>query len=54
MHKPNSNLENKMHKILWDFVIQMDHPIPARRPEQMLINKKICHLVDFTIPMVLE
>ena len=28
------------HEILWDFQIQIDHPIPARRPDQVLINKK--------------
>ena len=31
MHKPASVLENEMHKILWDFVIQTDHQISARR-----------------------
>ena len=27
-------------KILWDFDIKMDHLIPARRPDPVLINKK--------------
>ena len=22
--------EEKTHKIIWDFVLRMDHPIPAR------------------------
>ena len=39
MHKPESILENKTHKILWDFEIQTDHAIPARRLDQVLINK---------------
>ena len=30
MHKPESVLENKTHKILWDFEVQTDHLIPAR------------------------
>ena len=30
MHNPESTLENEMHKILWDFVIQTDHLISAR------------------------
>ena len=30
MHKPESVLENEMHKIPWDFEIQTDHLIPAR------------------------
>ena len=38
MHKPESALLNGTHKILWDFEIQMDHLIPARRP--MKINQK--------------
>ena len=29
--KPESVLENKTHRILWDFVIQTDHLILARR-----------------------
>ena len=40
MHKPESVLENEMHKILWDFEIQTEHLIPARRPDLVIINKK--------------
>ena len=40
MHKPESIRENKTHKIFWDFEIQMDHLIPARRLDQVLINKR--------------
>ena len=32
--------ENKTHKILWDFEIQMNHLIIARRPDLVIINKK--------------
>ena len=32
MHKPKSVLENETHKILWNFEIQTDHLISARRP----------------------
>ena len=51
-HKPESVLENDTHKILWDFEIQTDHLIPARRPDLVLINKKkrMCHIVDFAVP----
>ena len=38
MHKPESILENEMHKILWDFEIQTAHLIPARRPDLVLIS----------------
>ena len=40
MHKPESVLENETHKILWDFEIQTDPLITARRPDLVLINKK--------------
>ena len=50
--KTESVLENEMHTISLDFEIQKDHPIPTRRPDLILINKKkmICHLVDFVVP----
>ena len=38
--QPESIWENEMLKILWDFEIQTDHLIPARRPDLGLINKK--------------
>ena len=42
-----------MHKLLWDFKIQTDHLISARRPD-IIINKKkkkrICKIVDFAVP----
>ena len=40
MHNPAPVLENDSHKILWDFNIRMDHLIPARRPDIIIINKK--------------
>ena len=52
MHKLKPVLENKTNKILWDFVIQVDHLIPARIPDLVIINqqKRICCLVDFDVP----
>ena len=36
------------HKIVKDFEIQMGHLIPTRRPDPVLINKKItCHQENF-------
>ena len=29
-HNPPPVLENDMHKLLWDFNVQMDHLIPTR------------------------
>ena len=50
MYKGESTLENETHKILWDFEIQTDHLIPARRPNLVLINKKKnCYLVDISV-----
>ena len=40
MHNPAPVLENDSHKLLWDFNIQTDHLIPARRPDLIIINNK--------------
>ena len=52
MHNPASVIENDSHKLLWNFNIQTDHIIPARRPDLIIINKKkrICKIVDFAVP----
>ena len=39
MHNQNLS-ENEIYKILWDFEVQTDCPILARRPDWVLINKK--------------
>ena len=57
IHKPAPVLENDLHKLLWDFNIQTDHLIPARRPDLIIINKKkkkkkrISKIVDFAVPV---
>ena len=50
MQNPAAVIENDTHKLLWDFDIQTDHLISARRPDQ-IINKKrrICKIVDFAV-----
>ena len=55
MHNPAPVLKKDSHKILWDFNIQTDPLIPARRPDLIMINKKkkkkrICKIVDFAVP----
>ena len=40
MHSPESVLENETHKVLWDFEIQTDHLILARRPDSDSQQKK--------------
>ena len=52
MHNPTPVLKNDTHKFLWDFNIQTDHLIPARRPDLIIIinKKRMCKIVDFAIP----
>ena len=40
MHNLESVSENKARKLLWDFVIQTDQLISARRPAQAIVNNK--------------
>ena len=40
MYKPESVSENETHELLWDFEIQTDHLIPARRQDQVIANKE--------------
>ena len=40
MHNPAPILENDTHKLLWDFDVQTDLLISARRPDIIIINKK--------------
>ena len=53
MHNPAPVLENDLYKLLWDFHIQTDHLIPARRPDLIIVNKKkrVCKIVDFAVPV---
>ena len=49
MHNPESIMENDTHKPRWEFDIQKDHLISARRPDLIKINKKkrTYKIVDF-------
>ena len=51
-HEPDGVIENKGYKILWDFTIQCDTKIEARRPDIVLIDKtmKEVKIVNVTIP----
>ena len=52
-HEPESVLENEDYKILWDFSIQTDHIIEARRPNLVVVDKeRSCKIIDFAIPGV--
>ena len=51
MCKPESRQENDTHKILRDFEVQTDPPIPDTRPDVVMINKgKRNYQVDFVVP----
>ena len=54
MHNQALVLENATHKLLWDFDIQTDHLISARRPDLITLNKKkkerIWKIEDFALP----
>ena len=52
MHKPESVLNDDLHKILWTFEKQTDHLIPARKPDLLIINQKTrtCHQGYFVFP----
>ena len=52
MHNPALILGNDTHKLLWNFDIQTDHLISARRPDLIIINRKkrTCKIVDFAVP----
>ena len=41
MHNPAAILVNDLHKLLWNFDIQMDRLISARRPDLIIINKRL-------------
>ena len=51
--QPAPVLENDTHKLLWDFDVQTDHQISARRPDLIMINKikENLQIVDFAVPV---
>ena len=51
-HQPEAVIENDSCKILWDFTVQADHFIIARRPDMVFIDKKHheFQIIDFAIP----
>ena len=51
-HEPDRVIENKRHKILWDFTIQCDTKIEGRRSDVVVIDKTKTEvkIADITIP----
>ena len=49
--QPGISPINETHKLLWDFKIQTDHHISARRPGLVISTKKrTCRIVDLAVP----
>ena len=55
MHNLTYVLKNDSHKLLWDFGIQTDHLISARRLDLIIIinlkKERTCKIVDFAVPV---
>ena len=51
-HEPESVMKNEKCKILWDFTIQTDRLIGARRSDITIINKETreSQLIDIACP----
>ena len=51
-HEPDAVSENNDFHILWDFEVQTDHVIEARRPDMIVTDKKnnTCKIIDFAVP----
>ena len=51
-NEQESVVENENFKILWDFIIQCEHMIEARRPDIVVVNevKKEAMIIDMVIP----
>ena len=52
MYNPAYVLENDTHELLWDFDVQTEPLISARRPDLIIINikKRTSKIVDFAVP----
>jgi hypothetical protein len=52
MHEPTAVTETEDVKILWDFEIQTDHHITARRPDIIVVDKKKKEtlIIDVAVP----
>ena len=50
--KPEAVIENENFKLLWDFTIQCDRVIEARRPDIVLVDKrsKEVKIIDIAVP----
>lgn len=51
-HRAEKALENEEYKLLWDYDIQVDRTIKERRPDLVVVNKKLkeAWIVDVAVP----
>ena len=44
-------IRQKDYKVLWDFSVQTDHVIEARRTDSVVVNKtrRTCEIFDFAV-----
>ena len=51
-HRAEKVAENDDVKLLWDFQVQTDHVIPARRPDILIVKKKeaTAIIIDISVP----
>ena len=51
-HQPQSVSETDKTKVLWDFNIQCDNVIEARRPDIVVVGKedRVCKIFDVAVP----
>ena len=51
-HKPEGVIRKGSIKVLWDFTIQCDHEIEARRQDIVLVNEELkeCKIIDVAVP----
>ena len=51
-HEPEAVIVNDDYRILWDFSIETDHAIEARRPDMIVEDRRNrqCKIIDFAVP----
>ena len=52
-HNPDKVLESREVKTLWDFSVQTDHAIEAKKPDIIVIDNtsRECHFIEITCPL---
>jgi len=53
---PQTVIENELFEILWDFTVETDHVIEARRPDMIVVDKmnNKCTISTLQYPMLAQ